>query len=230
MPFEKPARSVDRVFLHCSASDNPDHDDIRAIRDWHVNGNGWSDVGYHYFIRKDGTLEPGRPTERTPAGQTGNNVGTLAVCLHGLAAEKFSGAQYRTLTGLAREIDRAWAGGVTFHGHCEVSSKPCPVFPYRAVLGLDRDGRMSGSPTDNPDLLVEVPVVAHGNPVTLEVTYRGAAVGRLQRLLDEAGYILEEDGLFGRETLAAVKAFQADGIVGPGSWTALTRVAAGRDR
>ena len=52
MPFRKPARHVDRVFLHCSASDDPDHDDIATIRSWHVDGNGWSDVGYHYFIRK----------------------------------------------------------------------------------------------------------------------------------------------------------------------------------
>ena len=69
MPFIEPHRRIDRVFLHCNASDDPDHDDIRAIRDWHVNGRDWEDVGYHYFIRKDGTLEAGRPLERTHAAQ-----------------------------------------------------------------------------------------------------------------------------------------------------------------
>ena len=149
MPFAKPQRPVDRVFLHCSASDNPDHDDIATIRAWHVDGNGWSDVGYHYFIRGDGTLEEGRPLERIPAAQAGHNAGALAICLHGLAAEGFTAAQYRTLIGLARDIDEA-CEGVTFHGHCEVAAKSCPVFPYAAVLGLDADGRMVRPPTAEP--------------------------------------------------------------------------------
>ena len=57
--FKKPDRHVSRVFLHCSASDNPKHDKISVIRKWHLD-KGWSDVGYHYFIRKDGTVEEGR--------------------------------------------------------------------------------------------------------------------------------------------------------------------------
>lgn len=229
MPFQKPARAIDRVFLHCSASDDPDHDDIAAIREWHVDGNGWSDVGYHYFVRSDGTLQEGRPLERAPAAQLGDNAGTVAICLHGLAAENFTGAQYRTLIGLAREIDGALDGGVTFHGHREVSAKSCPVFPYRAVLGLDGTGGMTGAPTDSPDLSEDPPAAANDEPPTLEITARGAAVRRLQRLLGEAGHPLEEDGLFGQATLAAVRAFQADnglaadGIVGPRTRSALRR-------
>ena len=229
MPFQKPARHVDRVFLHCSASDDPDHDDIETIRDWHVGERGWSDVGYHYFIRSDGTLQEGRPLERIPAAQAGHNAGTVAICLHGLAEENFTGAQYRALAALAREIGGALAGNVTFHGHREVSAKSCPVFPYRAVLGLDGTGRMTGLPTDSPDLAAAPPVAAEDEPATLEVTARGGAVRRLQRLLAEAGYPLTEDGLFGRATLAAVRAFQADngleadGIVGSLTWAALTR-------
>ena len=229
MPFQKPARHIDRVFLHCSASDDPDHDDIATIRAWHVSERGWSDVGYHYFIRSDGTLQEGRPLERAPAAQAGHNAGTIAVCLHGLAAEKFTRTQYRTLIGLAREIDGALEGRVTFHGHYEVSPKSCPVFPYRAVLGLDGAGRMTGSPRDDPALPEETPISEDREPETLEITSRSAAVRRLQRLLREAGYRLKEDGLFGQATLAAVTAFQeangleADGIVGPLSWASLTR-------
>lgn len=229
MPFQKPARHVDRVFLHCSASDDPDHDDIETIRHWHVGERGWSDVGYHYFIRSDGTLEEGRPLERTPAAQAGHNAGTVAICLHGLAAENFTRAQYRTLIALAREIDGALEGNVAFHGHCEVSAKSCPVFPYRAVLGLDGTGGMTGSPTDSPVLPEDPPEAAGDEPATLEITARGVAVRRLQRLLEEAGYPLEADGSFGQATLAAVRAFQADngleadGIVGLSSWAALRR-------
>ena len=86
--FQKPNRHAYNVFIHCSASDNPKHDDVDVIRKWHVDeppyGRGWSDIGYHYFIKKDGTLEIGRSLERTPAAQRGYNRGSFAICLHGL--------------------------------------------------------------------------------------------------------------------------------------------------
>ena len=169
--------------------------------------------------------------ERAPASQLGDNAGTIAVCLHGLAAENFTGAQYRNLIGISREIDAAYFGRLTFHGHCAVSSKLCPVFPYRAVLGLDRTGRMARPPDADPDL-PETPATADGEPEVLEITARSAAVKRLQRMLRDAGHSLEEDGLFGQATLAAVRAFQAangleaDGIAGPRTRAALTRKAA----
>ena len=56
MKFTVLKRDVDRVFIHCSASDHAHHDDVKVMRDWHVNGNGWSDVGYHYFITKAGKI------------------------------------------------------------------------------------------------------------------------------------------------------------------------------
>jgi len=143
MTFKKPGRRVNRVFVHCSASDNPKHDNAATMRRWHKE-RGWSDIGYHFFIRKDGTLESGRPVGRVPAAQGGNNAGTIAICCHGLEKDKFTEAQFDTLRTLCGEINAAYAGKVTFHGHCEVSAKTCPVFDYRKVLGLDSKGRMTG--------------------------------------------------------------------------------------
>lgn len=136
--FRPPKRVVRTVFLHCSASDNPKHDNVGTIRRWH-KARGWRDIGYHYFIRKDGTLEHGRHLEATPAAQKGHNVGTIAICVSG--REKFTGPQFATLRALCREIDDE-LGRVRFRGHCEVSRKACPVFDYRGVLGLDEHGYM----------------------------------------------------------------------------------------
>ena len=145
MPFRKPARHVDRVFLHCSASDDPDHDDIDTIRRWHVDERGWSDVGYHYFIRSDGTLQEGRPLERIPAAQAGHNAGTVAICLHGLAEESFTG---RPAPHPDRPRPRDRRGAVpaaspsTAIARCR--RNPARCFPTREVLGLDGEGRMTG--------------------------------------------------------------------------------------
>ena len=58
---------------------------------------------------------------------------------------------------------------------------------------------------------------------------QGSDVTELQKLLNQNGYNLAEDGIFGNNTLAAVKDYQqknnlaVDGIVGTNTWGALTK-------
>ena len=229
MAFSKPQRDVERVFIHCSASDVAEHDSIEVIRRWHVDpppqGRGWSDVGYHFFIRKDGELEDGRDLERIPAAQGGNNTGTIAICLHGLDEDRFTPAQFETLLSLCKEIDTAYQSQVTFHGHREVANKDCPVFDYARVLGLDSDGSFARP------AVVERARAGEGQSLpVLKTTARGEAVEVLQTSLNRHGANIDEDGVFGQGTRSAVVAFQAgrdlvaDGIVGPATWLALARL------
>jgi len=142
MIFIKPTRPVDRVFIHCSASDNPDHDNVEEIRKWHKEGRGWSDIGYHFFIRKDGTIEEGRDIDITPAAQKGHNKSTIAICVHGLLPDLFTEEQFDSLRDLCREIDKSY-NYITFHAHNEVNpNKTCPVFDIREVLNLNDKGQM----------------------------------------------------------------------------------------
>ena len=141
--FEKPSRTVDRVFIHCSDSDWKHHDDISVIRKWHVEGNGWNDVGYHYFIKRNGTIQKGRDLEITPSSQKDHNNKTISICLHG--RERFTKRQFESLKKLCLEINTLYKGKVTFHGHKEVArEKTCPNFDYVKVLNLDGHGRMKG--------------------------------------------------------------------------------------
>lgn len=211
--FIKPKRAVSRVFIHCSASDNPAHDNAATMDAWHrARKPPFKEIGYHCFIRKDGSLEDGRSLEKAPAAQEGHNAGTIAICLHGLDEDKFTAAQFDTLRKLCGDINAAYGGRVTFHGHREVANKTCPVFDYRAVLGLDAQGRMGGAAV----------------PGALRRGDRSEDVMVLQRrLIDKAGARLAVDGDFGAKTEAAVIGFQkargltADGIVGVKTWAAL---------
>ena len=45
--FRRPRRAVTRVFIHCSASDHPEHSNAETIRLWHL-ARGFADIGYHY--------------------------------------------------------------------------------------------------------------------------------------------------------------------------------------
>ncbi|CAB4141079.1 lysozyme [uncultured Caudovirales phage] len=138
--FKKPKRTVTRAFLHCSASNKPEHDNPNVIGKWHRE-RGFSSIGYHFVITKDGSVWTGRDIEFTPAAQQGNNRATIAICLTGLA--EFSEAQFKSLRDLCHEINEEYESEITFHGHCEVSAKSCPVFDYRQVLNLSPDGRLN---------------------------------------------------------------------------------------
>ena len=232
--FTKPARPVDRVFVHCSASDRPEHDSWAVIDRWHRE-HGWSGIGYHFFIRKDGTLELGRDLEKTPAAQENHNLRTIAICLHGLSVDLFTDAQMATLRGLCLDIDHAYRGALTFHGHREVARKDCPVIDYKAVLRLDSRGALGDlhgldavirqDPVPGTNELEVMPILTR----TLRQGDTGGLVRDLQKVLTGIGYFTGAiDGDFGKRTRAAVLAFQADnhlvadGIVGP-----LTREALG---
>lgn len=136
--FVKPSRRVNKVFLHCSASDKECDDDWKVIDSWH-RARGFNGIGYHYFIKKDGTLQTGRNLEQDPASQEGYNKNSISICLHGLAA--FTDKEFDTLRNLCFAINAAFKGAVTFHGHREVNpNKTCPVYDYVKVLGLDANG------------------------------------------------------------------------------------------
>jgi hypothetical protein len=130
-------RTPHTTFLHCSASDNPLHDDVTVIRSWHLL-NGWKDVGYHFYIKKNGNIQVGRSVELTPAAQVGFNTGTLAICLGGL--NTFSEEQFITLRTLCKQINAAHRQ-MRFRGHKEVDkTRLCPVYDYKTVLNLDENG------------------------------------------------------------------------------------------
>lgn len=146
--FERPTRPIDRVFIHCSASDKSE---LRGpkLYEWtldiHVRGHGWSDIGYHWLIDKRAALISGRPLETEPAAQKGHNTGTLAIMVHGL--HHFTAESLDALHQLCQAINEAYRGKITFHGHCEVNpQKTCPVFDYKGVLYLDKWGRMPARP------------------------------------------------------------------------------------
>jgi len=143
---KKPKRDVDRFFIHCSASDNEGKmyqgkNLAKTIDRWHKN-RGWSGIGYHFVIDKQGFIISGRSLEKTPAAQFGHNIATIAVCLHGLKEEKFTEEQIDSLVALCQHYDNLYNGQITFHGHKEVAKKACPVIDYKKILKLDSYGNL----------------------------------------------------------------------------------------
>ena len=158
--FSKPSRKVHTTWLHCSASSAKSADNVEEIRRWHL-ARGWSDVGYHYFIKRNGTIQKGRPINRIPAAQRGHNTGSIAICLHGAGGNPpkndFTKAQFTSLKKLCMQINTAYNGKMKFRGHREVAAKACPVFDYKKALKLDSNKQMSLTSAPPPPTEVNEP-------------------------------------------------------------------------
>ena len=79
--MKKRART-DTIILHCAAT--KEGQDIKAstIRQWHLN-NGWEDIGYHFVIDLDGTIEIGRNEQYIGAHCTNHNSTSIGICYVG---------------------------------------------------------------------------------------------------------------------------------------------------
>lgn len=123
--------------IHASATPPSMDIDIDWIRDIHVNENSWSDVGYHYFIQRDGTVQQGRPEHRMGAHVKSHNKKNIGICMAGGLKEgteepedNFTDAQYRALTELLTELHERYPQA-SIRGHNEFSgheSRGCPCF------------------------------------------------------------------------------------------------------
>ena len=217
--FTASKRTVSSVFLHCSASDVESADDVSVMEKWHKK-RGFSGVGYHFFINKNGDIQEGRDIEKIPAAQKGHNTGTIAICLHGLKIDKFTQKQYDSVKKLCIAIDTAYADTkIRFRGHTEVSNKTCPVFDYKTVLGLDSKGHRATT-SSTTTVTKKSPSTSTKKKNVMEITDRGENIKALQVLLNSLGNVLITDGAFGQATYDVVKNFQRshqlveDGIVG----------------
>lgn len=136
-------RKVDKIIIHCS--DTYEHMNIGAkeIKEWHTKDRGWSDIGYHFVIPRDATIEPGRDLdsdgdifEEIGAHTYGYNRNSIGICLVGgrgkddKPEDNFTPQQMSTLAGLIRVI-RADYPKAAVHGHNEFANKACPSFNVR---------------------------------------------------------------------------------------------------
>lgn len=139
MSKKKGLRKIDLIVLHCSDSDNPRHDNVETIRQWHTE-RGFTgpdgiegtedDIGYHFVITKDGKEHPGRDVSQVGAGVKGHNANSIHICLTGRLRTQFTPEQFKTLR---KTLDRLFTDhgldwkSVRLHNQLD-KGKTCPNF------------------------------------------------------------------------------------------------------
>lgn len=76
-------RQINHIVVHCADTPQNAYFDIEDIRHWHIDERGWSDVGYHYIILLDGTIQLGRDLKTVGAHVKGYNQNSIGVCYIG---------------------------------------------------------------------------------------------------------------------------------------------------
>ena len=98
---------------------------VQDIHSWHLN-NGWSGIGYHYFIRKDGSIYKGRPDGAIGAHCQGSNTNTLGICFEGnYMKETMPTAEYNAGIDLIKYLIGKY-GNLPIYGHKELLATECP--------------------------------------------------------------------------------------------------------
>ena len=76
-------RKITDIVVHCADTPKGKYFDINDIYQWHVVERGWSDIGYHYVILLDGTIQLGRDIKTVGAHVKGFNSKSIGICYIG---------------------------------------------------------------------------------------------------------------------------------------------------
>ena len=122
-----------RIILHHAAAKSCG---AATIHQWHLN-NGWAGIGYHFVVRKNGTIERGRPENTVGAHASGSNSDSIGICFEGdFTSEKMSDAQKNAGKELVAYLKKKY-GISKVQKHSDVCSTDCPGknFPFTEIAG-----------------------------------------------------------------------------------------------
>jgi len=129
-------RNINKIIVHCSATPEGRDVSVDEIRRWHVEDRNWSDIGYHWVITLNGTLEEGRPEYKNGAHAKGFNKNSIGVCYVGGVDKNLdpkdtrTDTQKETLRCILEDLKDRYPQAQII-GHRDVSSKACPSFDAR---------------------------------------------------------------------------------------------------
>ena len=127
-------RQIHYIAFHYSASDLAVHDNLKALKFWHMIENGWSDVGYHYIITKSTGIDFGRPIRIQGAGIKDQNEGGIHICLTG--KNEFTDKQFELAADICLELmDELGLTTADIYGHKEMDpTSKCPNYDVQVEI------------------------------------------------------------------------------------------------
>ena len=209
--------STNRIIIHHAEAS---HCTAQDIHQWHLN-NGWSGAGYHFLVRKDGTVYRLRPEGKIGAHASGSNSDSIGICFEGsYMTETMAQAQINAGKELVAYLKQKYKISKV-QAHREVCSTNCPGknFPFTEIV--------------NTTVNVTKEVQYMFEPKTCKAGDSNTSVLLLEEILKARGYYDGKlDRKFGKKLMIAVNKYQiermkqgkklgngkGDGICGQDMW------------
>ncbi len=127
-------RRITLLIVHCSATPEGRNFDFEACRTDHIRHRGFKDIGYHYYLTRDGTIHRGRPLDTVGAHCQHHNRHSIGICYEGgldargQPKDTRTLAQKASLLALLRELRKLFPDALIL-GHRDLNpQKACPCF------------------------------------------------------------------------------------------------------
>ena len=128
-------RKINKLIVHCTATPEFKDFDVEDVRDWHIKGNGWSDIGYHYLIKLDGTVQEGRPINKIGAHVRGHNRDSIGIAYVGGMDKNMdewidtrTDQQKDSLFNLLMDLKFGFPDAIVYGHNDFTDKKVCPCF------------------------------------------------------------------------------------------------------
>ena len=126
-------RIITLIVIHCSAVRPNKRSSAEDIDLWHKK-KGWNGIGYHFVVRRDGTVETGRDLSEPGAHVVGHNRYSIGICYEGGLDSAGNETDIRTpeqvkaLRELVEEMHFCFPEAMIV-GHRDLNpGKKCPCF------------------------------------------------------------------------------------------------------
>ena len=127
-------RTITLIIIHCSATPQGSSLSFEECRRDHIMHRHFRDIGYHYYITRDGVVHEGRPIEKVGAHCEGHNSHSIGVCYeggldaNGKPADTRTDAQRKALKSLIEDLHQRFPKALIVGHHDLNPSKACPGF------------------------------------------------------------------------------------------------------
>ena len=126
-------RTITLIVIHCSAVRPGQRSSAKDIDMWHKD-KGWKGIGYHYVVRRDGTVEIGRHLSEVGAHVVGHNRHSIGICYEGgldsagESCDTRTPEQVRALRQLVEKMHTYFPDALIVGHHDLNPKKPCPCY------------------------------------------------------------------------------------------------------
>lgn len=127
-------RTITLIIIHCSATPEGRSLSFEECRRDHIMHRHFRDIGYHFYITRDGTVHDGRPIEKVGAHCEGHNSHSIGICYeggldtNGKPADTRTEAQRKALKSLVERMHRLFPKALIVGHHDLNPRKACPCF------------------------------------------------------------------------------------------------------